>query len=104
MFQTEYQPPPAPEIHAGVFDKRGFAGAGGRRADPAGALGDRSAEQDLCAGAEEAGLKKILWHAIMERKKLAWLYSEERREAVRKFAREYNSAEWLNKLLRGDLT
>ena len=43
-----------------------LTGAGGRRADPAGASGDRSAEPDLCAGAEEAGLKKILRHGIME--------------------------------------
>ncbi len=72
-----------------------LSGIGGRRTDPAGALGDRSAEQDLCAGAEEAGLKKILRNGIMERKKSAPPYSEERREAARKFARERNSVERL---------
>ena len=72
-----------------------LAGIGGRRTDPAGAPGDRSAEQDLCAGAEEAGLKKILRNGIMERKKSAPPYSEERREAARKFARERNSVERL---------
>ena len=69
----------------------GLAGIGGRRTDPAGALGDRSAEQDLCAGAEEAGLKKILRHAIMESNKSALPYSEECREAARKFAREHKN-------------
>ena len=48
-------------------------------------------DRDLCAGAEEAGLKKILRDGIMERKKSAPPYSEEPREAVRKFAREPNS-------------
>ena len=57
----------------------------------AGASEDRSIEPDLCAGAEEAGLKKILRDGIMERKKSAPPYSEERREAARKFAREHNS-------------
>ena len=70
----------------------GLAGIGGRRIDPAGAPGDWSAEPDLCAGAEE-GLKKILRYAIMENKKSALTYSEERREAARKFARERNTAE-----------
>ncbi len=74
------------------FDKWGLAGAGGRRADPAGASGERSAEPDLCAGAEKAGLKKILWDGIMERKRSAPPYSEERWEVARKFAREHNSA------------
>ena len=73
----------------------GLAGAGGRRTDPAGASGNWSAEQDLCAGAEEAGLKKILRNGIMERKKSAPPYSEERREAARKFARGHNTAERL---------
>lgn len=72
-----------------------FVGAGGRWADPAGASGDRSTEQDLCAGAEEAGLKKIPQHAILKNKSSAPPYSEERREAVQKFARERNSAERL---------
>ena len=70
-----------------------LSGIGGRRTDPAGALGDRSAEQDLCAGAEEAGLKKILRNGIMERKKSAPPYSEEHREA----AREHNLIERMKK-------
>ena len=70
-----------------------LSGIGGRRTDPAGALGDRSAEQDLCAGAEEAGLKKILRDGIMERKKSAPPYSEEHREA----AREHNLIERMKK-------
>ena len=71
----------------------GLAGAGGRRTDPAGASGNWSAEQDLCAGAEEAGLKKILRDGIMERKKSAPPYSEEHREA----AREHNLIERMKK-------
>ena len=63
--------------------------------DPAGALGNQSAEQDLCAGAEEAGLKKILRHGIMKSKKSSPPYSEERREAARKFVRKRNRAERL---------
>ena len=51
----------------------------------------RSIEPDLCAGAEEAGLKKILRDGIMERKKSAPPYSEEHWKAARKFAREHNS-------------
>ena len=73
----------------------GLAGAGGRRTDPAGASGNWSAEQDLCAGAEEAGLKKILRHGIMKSKKSSPPYSEERREAARKFVRKRNRAERL---------
>ena len=57
----------------------------------AGASEDRSIEPDLCAGAEEAGLKKILRDGIMERKKSAPPYSEEHWKAARKFAREHNS-------------
>ncbi len=38
-------------------------------------------------------MKKILRYAIMENKKSALPYSEERREAARKFARERNTAE-----------
>ena len=63
------------------------------RTDPAGASGNWSAEQDLCAGAEEAGLKKILRDGIMERKKSAPPYSEEHREA----AREHNLIERMKK-------
>ena len=48
-----------------------LAGAGDHRADPADESGNRSSEPNLCAGAEEAGLKKILWGAIMEGKKSA---------------------------------
>ena len=66
----------------------GRAGIVGRRTDPAGTPGDRSAEPDLCAGAEEE-LNKILRYAIMESKKSALPYSEECREAARKFAREH---------------
>lgn len=83
--------------HSTQTCKRSFRGIGGRRTDPAGALGDRSAEQDLCTGAEEAGLKKILRHGIMKSKKSSPPYSEERREAARKFAMEHNSVERLLK-------
>ena len=40
-------------------------------------------------------MNKVLRHAIMEGKKSVPPYSEERREAARKFAREHNSAERL---------
>ena len=44
-------------------------------------------------------MKKILRHAIMESKKSALPYSEERREAARKFAREHNSTEKIGGIL-----
>ncbi len=68
-------------------------GYSGRRTAPVGAPGDSSAEPDLCASAEEAGLNKILRYAIIENRETMPSYSEERQEAAWKFARKYHSAE-----------
>lgn len=97
-------PLPAPAVgHAGeprTGTEAGLAGIGGRRTAPVGAPGDWSAEPDLCVGAEGAGLNKVLRYAIMEGKKSVPSYSEERREAARKFVREHNSAERLSVIKR----
>ena len=67
LSHTQNLTPPIPPCIAGrgagaqyADLQAGLAGAGGRWADPVGASGNWSTEQDLCAGAEEAGLKKIL--------------------------------------------
>ena len=73
----------------------GLAGAGDCWADPAGASGDWSAEQDLCACSAKTGLKKSPGTTIIKYKKSAPPYSEERREAARKFARKHNTIEKL---------
>ena len=45
-------------------------------------------------------MKKIPWDAIMEGKKSAPPYSEEHREAARRFAGEHNSIERLYAIVR----